>query len=201
VLSEGEKRAYADRVLGAVVLELDGAHFTWRYGIHVSGLNDFRRGEGTIQLPQRPVCRQADGDHHVSFRNRNGRDGSVYLANALVPKSESRHDHSAAARPRPAQSGDRLCVTFPTSHLGAGVAARLAGWHGGPGRAADAAADDRLITAATSDCRLLNHDVPPQPRRLFRPTYLPISLSNCSLVFQGRYSLNSRPSADQRQGC
>src|SRR6187551_2675637 len=26
----------------------------------------------------------------------------------------------------------------------------------------------------------------------FGPTYFPISLSNCSLVFQGRYSLNSR---------
>ena len=32
------------------------------------------------------------------------------------------------------------------------------------------------------------------------PTYLPISLSNCALVFQGRYSLNSRSMFPPRLG-
>jgi hypothetical protein len=31
---------------------------------------------------------QVDGDHSLSFRNMNQRDGSVYLANALVPTSD-----------------------------------------------------------------------------------------------------------------
>ena len=42
---------------------------------------------------------QADGDHQLSFRNMDQRDGSVYLANALVPRSESHRDRGAAARP------------------------------------------------------------------------------------------------------
>ncbi len=90
VLSQGEKRAYVGRVLDAVVLELDGR------SIHLQsiestfpGLNDFRRGEGTIQLHAVvTVPQQRDGDHHLAFRNTNQRDGSVYLANALVPKSD-----------------------------------------------------------------------------------------------------------------
>jgi len=44
---------------------------------------------------------QAGGDHHLSFRNSNQRNGSVYLANALVPKSE--RVTIAAQRRDPAQ--------------------------------------------------------------------------------------------------
>jgi hypothetical protein len=90
MLSDGEKRAYLGRVLDAVVLELDGRSLhVEATGSTFPGLNDFRRGEGTIQL--RSVVAlppQADGDHHIAFRNSNQRDGSVYLANALVPKSD-----------------------------------------------------------------------------------------------------------------
>jgi hypothetical protein len=90
MLSEGEKRAYVGRVLDAVVLELDGRSLhVETTGSTFPGLNDFRRGEGTIQLLAAAVFPdQADGDHRVSFRNRNDRDGSVYLANALVPRSD-----------------------------------------------------------------------------------------------------------------
>jgi hypothetical protein len=90
VLSEGEKRAYAGRVLDAVILALDGRSLhVESTGSTFPGLNDFRRGEGTIQLHAAAVLPdQADGDHQFSFRNRNDRDGSVYLANALVPKSD-----------------------------------------------------------------------------------------------------------------
>ena len=90
VLSADEKRAYAGRAFDAVALELDGRP------LHVEsvsatfpGLADLRHGEGTIRLQAAVVLpQQADGDHHLSFRNRDQRDGSVYLANALVPKSE-----------------------------------------------------------------------------------------------------------------
>ena len=89
VLSEVEKRAYAHRVFGALVLELDGVALRMdREAMTFPDLNDFRRGEGTIQLrAAAALARQADGDHHVSFRNANRPDGSVYLANALVPAS------------------------------------------------------------------------------------------------------------------
>jgi len=91
VLSEGEKRTYVGRVLDAVVLELDGRPILHWQSIESTfpGLNDFRRGEGTIQLHAvATLPHQRDGDHHLAFRNTNQRDGSVYLANALVPKSD-----------------------------------------------------------------------------------------------------------------
>ena len=90
VLSEGEKRAYADRVLGAIVLELDGrALHLESIGITFPAVNDFRRGEGTIQLRSAVALpSQADGDHQLAFRNLHQREGSVFLANALVPKSD-----------------------------------------------------------------------------------------------------------------
>jgi hypothetical protein len=78
VLSAGEKRAYVGRVLDAVVLELDGRP------IHVPsiestfpGLNDFRRGEGTIQLHAVVTLpQQRDGDHHLAFRTRTSVTGA-----------------------------------------------------------------------------------------------------------------------------
>ena len=90
VLSADEKRAYVGRVLDAVVLELDGRP------LHIEpvsstfpGLDALRHGEGTIRLQSAVVLpHQADGDHRLSFRNMNQRDGSVYLANALVPRSD-----------------------------------------------------------------------------------------------------------------
>ena len=90
VLSAGEKRAYAGRVLDNVVLELDGRSLDVEtIGSTFPGLNDFRRGEGTIQLHAVAALQpRLDRDHHLSFRNTNQRDGSVYLANALVPASD-----------------------------------------------------------------------------------------------------------------
>ena len=89
-LSDEEKRAYAGRVLDAVALELDGQPLhVQAIGASFPGLDDFRRGDGTIQLRSTAVLpHQDDGDHHLTFRNANHREGSAYLANALVPKSE-----------------------------------------------------------------------------------------------------------------
>jgi hypothetical protein len=90
VLSEEERRAYVGRVLDALEFGLDGRSLRVEaLRSTFPGLNDFRRGEGTIQLHAAIVLpHQADGDHQLSFRNTNHRDGSVYLANALVPKSD-----------------------------------------------------------------------------------------------------------------
>ena len=90
VLSGNEKRGFAGRVLDAVVLELDGRPLRLEpVGSTFPGLDDFRHGEGTIRLQSAAVLpRQADGEHQLSLRNMDQRDGSVYLANALVPNSD-----------------------------------------------------------------------------------------------------------------
>ena len=89
VLSAGERRTYLGRVLDSLVLELDGRALHIEPGSSTfPALDDFRHGEGTIRLQSDVALpRQADGDHHLSFRNLDQRDGSVYLANALVPRS------------------------------------------------------------------------------------------------------------------
>ena len=67
-----------------------------RFGPH-SGPSDvmfpdneaMRRGEGTIRLQSvTRLRRQSIGAHRLSFRNGYHPDGSVYLANALVPRSD-----------------------------------------------------------------------------------------------------------------
>jgi len=135
VLSEQEKRAYVGRVLDAVVLELDGRSLHVEpTGSTFPGFNDFRRGEGTIRIRSAVALpHHVAGDHQLSFRNTNQREGSVYLANALVPNSNrvtitaQRRDPAQrtltidyALRPGPAPSS-------PTWPLGAlGVVAVLA---------------------------------------------------------------------------
>jgi hypothetical protein len=89
-LSMEEKHAYVGRVFDAVVVTLDGAP------LHVKPVSsvfpDFdalRHGEGTIHLRSTVALPpQAGGDHQLSFRNLDQRDGSVYLANTLVPRSD-----------------------------------------------------------------------------------------------------------------
>jgi hypothetical protein len=88
-LSEEERGAYLRRVIAAAVLELDGRP------LHVElvsssfpDLDAVRHGEGTIRLHAAvALAPEADGDHQLSFRNMDQRDGSVYLANALAPRS------------------------------------------------------------------------------------------------------------------
>jgi hypothetical protein len=90
VLSEQEQRAYSGRVMGEVVLALDGrALQVESIAATFPPLNDFRRGEGTIQIHATAALpKQADGDHQLSFRNASQQEGSVYLANALVPTTD-----------------------------------------------------------------------------------------------------------------
>lgn len=89
-LSDQEKHAYAARVFDALVLELDGRALRLDpIGATFPDVHDVRRGEGTMQLRAiAALPRPIDGDHQLSFENRHHRDGSVYLANALVPASD-----------------------------------------------------------------------------------------------------------------
>jgi hypothetical protein len=90
VLSAVEQRAYLERVLGRVALELDGRPLKMEaLSSTFPGVDAFRHGEGTIRFQSVVVLpHQADGDHQLSFRNMDQRDGTVYLANALIPKSD-----------------------------------------------------------------------------------------------------------------
>jgi hypothetical protein len=90
VLSADEKHQFLGRVFDGVVLELDGRP------LHLDpasstfpGLDAFRHGEGTIRVHSTVALPdQVDGDHRLAFRHMDQRDGSVYLANALVPRSD-----------------------------------------------------------------------------------------------------------------
>jgi hypothetical protein len=90
LLTADEQRAYVGRVLNAVELQIDGrplhaelAAFTFPV------LDAFRHGDGTIRLQSAiTLPRLSEGDHQLLFRNRHRPEGSVYLANALVPESD-----------------------------------------------------------------------------------------------------------------
>jgi hypothetical protein len=89
-LSAGEKDDYARWVLAAIELDVDGQPLQLtRVASTFPDLDTVRRGEGTIQLRSAATLpRVSDGDHQLSFRNTHRRDLSVYLANALVPRSD-----------------------------------------------------------------------------------------------------------------
>lgn len=90
-LSLDERRAYANLVLSALTLEVDGrpvrAELT---GTSFPDTGAMRRGEGTIRLQSAATFpRLPAGPHQVLFRNRHHPDRSVYLANALAPASDA----------------------------------------------------------------------------------------------------------------
>jgi hypothetical protein len=72
-----------------LTLEVDGTRV--RAGILGSSFPDseaIKRGEGTIRMQRAGTLpRLPAGSHHLLFRNRHNPDRSVYLANALVPRT------------------------------------------------------------------------------------------------------------------
>jgi hypothetical protein len=89
-VSPAEEREYVDRMLRATVLDIDGhALLVEPIRSTFPALNDFRRGNGTIQIQAvAALPPQAPGDHHLSLRHTNQGDASVFLANAFVPTSD-----------------------------------------------------------------------------------------------------------------
>jgi hypothetical protein len=90
VLSPDEQRAYGSVVLGALTLAVDGTPLRAQpAAITFPDEEAMRRGEGTIRLQSTATFpRLPAGPHQLLFRNRHHPDRSVYLANALVPRSE-----------------------------------------------------------------------------------------------------------------
>ena len=104
LISVGEARAYSDRVLSAIALDVDGIPL--RVELVESTFPTFdsvRNGEGTARIHAKAsMPRLADGLHHLRYRNAYRSDIGVYLANALVPASDrvaiTAQHHSAEQR-------------------------------------------------------------------------------------------------------
>ena len=88
-LSPDEQRAYASLALSALTIEVDGRPVRAELdGISFPDAEAMNRGEGTIRLRSRAALPHlSTGPHQLLFRNRHHPDRSVYLANALVPRS------------------------------------------------------------------------------------------------------------------
>jgi len=90
MVSVAEARAYSDRVLSAIALDVDGIPL--RVELVESTFPTFdtvRKGEGTTRIQATAsLPRLDDGLHHLRYRNAYRSDIGVYLANALVPASD-----------------------------------------------------------------------------------------------------------------
>lgn len=91
VFSEAEKQAYAAEALAALVLRVDeGPQLPMMLtDAQVPDAAAMRAGDGVIAIrAQAAISSWPAGSHRLLFRNEHAPDGSVYLANALVPDSD-----------------------------------------------------------------------------------------------------------------
>jgi len=90
MISAAEARAYADRVLSAIALDVDGIPLRVELvDSTFPAFDSVRKGEGTTRIQAAAsMPRLADGLHHLRYRNTYRSDIGVYLANALVPASD-----------------------------------------------------------------------------------------------------------------
>ena len=90
LISAAEARAYSDRVLSAIALDVDGIPLRVELvDSTFPAFDSVRKGEGTTRIQAAAsMPRLADGLHHLRYRNTYRSDIGVYLANALVPASD-----------------------------------------------------------------------------------------------------------------
>lgn len=90
-LSQDEQRDYAGSVVSALTLEVDGTPVLARLSaVHFPDVAAIRQGEGIIRLQSTATLpRLSKGAHQLLFRNGHQPERSVYLANALVPPSNT----------------------------------------------------------------------------------------------------------------
>ena len=89
-ISAAEARAYSDRVLGAIALDIDGVPLdVERVDTESPAMDTVLNGEGTTRIHAvAALPRLAAGTHHLRYRNSYRADIGVYLANVLVPESD-----------------------------------------------------------------------------------------------------------------
>jgi hypothetical protein len=90
-ISDAEGRAYADRVVKSVVLQVDNQSRTVTLvSSRFPSVLEIKGGSGTIHLEARatlPIT--SAGRHTLLYRNTHHREISVYLVNALVPANQA----------------------------------------------------------------------------------------------------------------
>jgi hypothetical protein len=88
-ITDGEARAFADGVLRAVAVDLDGVPLRVALSDSaVPAIATMLGGDGAVRIrASAALPRLAEGRHHLRFRNDYRPAIGVYLANALVPAS------------------------------------------------------------------------------------------------------------------
>ncbi len=86
-ISAGERRAYAERVLGDVSLTMDGRPLTPQFAsMRFSPIEEMREGRGEIQIVFRADLPPSGGNRKLVFENRHQARIAAYQVNALVPR-------------------------------------------------------------------------------------------------------------------
>lgn len=87
VISSGEQRACAERVLRDLSLVVDGRRLGLQLvSMSFPGVNEMKEGLGEIQIEFRAEGLNEVRDHQLVFENRHQRRISAYLVNCLVPR-------------------------------------------------------------------------------------------------------------------
>jgi len=90
-ISSTEEQAYAQRILQDISLEVDGERMPLTLArVEFPSQGEMREGNGAIRLElstQAPFG--VTGDHQISFRNDHLPELGVYIANTLVPSTDS----------------------------------------------------------------------------------------------------------------
>jgi hypothetical protein len=89
-ISAAEARAYAERVLQAIALDVDGTPLDVELvDSTFPAIDAVLNGDGTARIQAvASMPRLAEGRHHLRYRNAYRSDIGVYLANALVPDGD-----------------------------------------------------------------------------------------------------------------
>ena len=88
LISEAEGKAYANRLIKEVVLEVDGQPRKLEViRNQFPSFHEMQEGLGTIRIEARAAWRATPGHHLLFFRNNHQTDFGAYLVNALLPGS------------------------------------------------------------------------------------------------------------------
>jgi len=89
-ISAEEGRAYAQQVVGALVVDIDGRPLRLTLiDNEFPAIDAMMTGIGTVRLrAQASLPALNGGRHHLHYRNTHQPSGSVYLANALMPSND-----------------------------------------------------------------------------------------------------------------
>jgi len=89
-IADNEARAFAEDVLRAIAVDVDGVRVRVALVESMSPTIDtLLRGDGAVRIrAAAPIPPLAEGLHHLRFRNEYRGDAGVYLANALMPATD-----------------------------------------------------------------------------------------------------------------